>query len=123
MLELKGYEFVFDEPEKGTEMLVAGDIMTYVPSLRESSAAGVIKYALKKCPAEVDAMPIMCDEGHVLLGLIDKRSLTDHLCEMVDEARFEGREEDEPEPKNRRISAFTGIDPAALFVPKTNDKR
>jgi H+/Cl- antiporter ClcA len=43
MLELKGYEFVYDEPEKGTEQLVAGDIMTHVPTLRESTSAGVIK--------------------------------------------------------------------------------
>jgi chloride channel 7 len=143
MLELKGYEFVYDEPEKGTEMLVAGDIMSVVPTLRESSTAGVIKYALKKCPAAVDAMPIMCDEGHVLLGLIDKRALTEHLIEMVDEAKknhwgdeewhrdHDHDEHGEKEGSNhggnahaasRRFSAFVGVDATSLFVPKSNDK-
>ena len=108
MLDLKGYEFVHNEPATGTELLIAEDILTTCPTLGEVVTRSDAKEALESCPEQLDAIPICGNGGHAL-GLVAKTTLSEKL--LVDKrinVRKHRRKRGLPSPK-RSIIEMLGM--------------
>ena len=119
MLELKGYEFVHDEPHVEVERLIALDICTECPALGVVVGMAEARQAIKDCSEELDAIPVG-DGREGVLGLVSKRTLMDKIrINRRISVRINRRRSGIPSPQ-RTIQEKIGLSRSGLF---SNDER
>jgi len=114
MLELKGYEFVHDEPHMEVERLIALDICTECPALNVRVGMAEARKAIKNCPEELDAIPV--GKGMLgVVGLVSKRTLQDKIrINRRISVRITRRMSGQPSPQ-RTLGQSLGLRRSMLF--------